>query len=179
MNYFAYGSNMSLSRLWQRTPGARRIGQFCLVGHTLRFHKVGRDGSGKCDAYFTGSADDVVFGALFELPASEKSRLDEAEGLGRGYDESEVTIVGASGVEMRATTYRATHIEPSLAPYSWYKHHVLVGARESALPLAYIRAIEAIDSLDDPDRARDARERAIHATASRPFIRDPGKTCMQ
>lgn len=59
MKYFAYGSNMSLLRLWQRVPSAVRIGVFTLQGHQLRFHKLGKDGSGKCDAYQTNNTLDL------------------------------------------------------------------------------------------------------------------------
>jgi gamma-glutamylcyclotransferase len=53
MYYFAYGSNMSLSRLRERVPSAEAVGCFSLNGHDLRFHKLSKDGSGKCDAFFT------------------------------------------------------------------------------------------------------------------------------
>ncbi|MGM0616445.1 MAG: gamma-glutamylcyclotransferase family protein, partial [Pseudomonadota bacterium] len=49
-----------------------------------------------------------------------------------------------------------------MRPYHWYKHHVLSGAREHALPAAYIRALERIEALDDPDAERHQREMAIH-----------------
>ena len=66
--YFAYGSNMSIARLRARVPGAERTGVFTLHEHALRFHKLSRnDGSGKCDAFYTGNASDRVVGALVEL----------------------------------------------------------------------------------------------------------------
>ena len=86
MKYFAYGSNMSLARLQQRTPEVRRLSSCVLPGHSLRFHKAGRDGSGKCDAFLTGNPRDRVMGALFELCPEQKPDLDRVEGLGRGYD---------------------------------------------------------------------------------------------
>lgn len=51
--YFAYGSNMLTERLIARTPSARPVGTSLLPGHRLTFHKRGRDGSGKCDAFET------------------------------------------------------------------------------------------------------------------------------
>jgi hypothetical protein len=56
MLYFAYGSNMSVSRLVARTPSAQPLGRCALRGHQLRFHKVGGDGSAKCDAFHTGNS---------------------------------------------------------------------------------------------------------------------------
>lgn len=162
MHYFAYGSNMSLARLQARILSARRIATGVLAEHSLRFHKSGKDGSGKCDAFQTMDAGDRVIGAVFSIDPLEKPHLDTIEGLGFGYDEKSVTVLSASGIEYRASTYYATRIDASLKPFSWYRHHVLVGARESALPEDYIRRIEAVEYLDDPDRERDLLERALH-----------------
>lgn len=162
MRYFAYGSNMSLARLQQRTPGARRLGSCVLPGHSLRFHKTGRDGSGKCDAFLTGNPQDRVMGALFELCPEQKPALDRVEGLGRGYEEKVVLLHDSLGNTVEALTYYATAIDPLLRPHAWYKQHVLVGAREIRLPPSYVAQIDRIEDLADPDRRRDARERAIH-----------------
>ena len=163
MHYFAYGSNMSLARLRARVPSAQRIGTCRLQAHELRFHKVGRDGSGKCDAFHTGDPDHYVIGALFELDPVEKAQLDVVEGVGAGYDEKQVCLVGGSGSEVGAFTYVATRIDRLLKPYTWYKHHVLTGARESLLPGDYISALEQIESIRDPDENRAAAEYALHA----------------
>jgi hypothetical protein len=50
MQYFAYGSNMSLRRLRTRVPSAVKLGNATLFGHQLKFHKRSQDGSAKCDA---------------------------------------------------------------------------------------------------------------------------------
>jgi len=162
MKYFAYGSNMSLSRLRERTPSARRLASCTLSHHALRFHKAGKDGSGKCNAFETGIPEDFVMGALFEIGSGEKPALDQAEGLGFGYDEKIVLLTDGSGGTVEALTYYATSINEVLKPYSWYKHHVLVGAEETALPPPYVGEIQLVESCEDPDRERDAQQRAIH-----------------
>ena len=162
ITYFAYGSNMSLSRLRARAPSARRLGCYVLAAHALRFHKSGMDGSGKCDAFLTADPGDRVVGVVFAIDPAEKAWLDEAEGLGAGYNEKTVTVEGEAGERLVATTYWATHINEMLKPYSWYKHHVLIGAREAGLPVSYIERIESVECLEDPDNNRDSIERAIH-----------------
>lgn len=163
MHYFAYGSNMSLSRLRERVPSAEPVGCFSLGCHDLRFHKTSKDGSGKCDAYFTSDAGDMIYGVLFKINPIDKSALDKAEGLGHGYDEKEVSVTAQDGSKVRATTYIATKIEESLKPYSWYVNHVLIGATQSSLPSDYIEAkIKSVDVVEDSDRDRDAGQRAIH-----------------
>jgi len=127
---------------------------FTLVEHSLRFHKWSRkDQSAKCDALFTGNPEDVVIGALFEIPRDERGPLDRAEGLGFGYEEKRVTVTDALGNSVDAFTYCATSTDPSLLPHSWYLNHV---------PADYLDAIAATPSQEDPDRKRDARERAIY-----------------
>lgn len=162
MKYFAYGSNMSLPRLTARLSGAKRIDVVTLAKHTLRFHKVSTDGSGKCDAFFTGNPTDCVIGALFEISDKEKDTLDRIEGLGRGYENKVVLLTDAQGKSIETLTYYATITHASLLPYSWYLTHVLYGAEEAAVPADYLGMIKATRSIEDPDRKRDARERAIY-----------------
>ena len=166
MNYFAYGSNMSLARLRQRVPSAKRIGLFILEQHALRFHKVSHDGSAKCDAYYTGNAEDKIIGALFHIDIGEKPNLDRAEGLGMGYDEKTVSVFSEEGVYMEATTYYATQIDPKLKPYGWYLNHVVIGAKETGIKGQYLVRIKNTDCIEDTDKARDKKQRAIHTLAN-------------
>ena len=165
MHYFAYGSNMSLSRLKKRVPSANPLGCHRLNKHDLRFHKTSKDGSGKCDAYFTSNPDDVVYGALFEIDPVEKTVLDKAEGLGHGYDQKEVIVIADDGSLIKAVTYIASNIDDTLKPYSWYVNHVLVGAYETSLPAEYIEnKINNIETIEDYNEERNAKERSIHET---------------
>ncbi|WP_432695661.1 gamma-glutamylcyclotransferase family protein [Marinobacterium sp. YM272] len=160
--YFAYGSNMSLLRLRERTPDARRIATCVLLEHDLRFHKVSPDGSAKCDTFYTGNREDRVFGAVYEIGKSSELVLDRVEGLGKGYDKKRVGVVDLAGNEYEAFTYYATLIDPLLLPYGWYREHVLVGARELVLPASYLARIEAVSVMDDPDPEREARQLAVY-----------------
>jgi gamma-glutamylcyclotransferase len=147
MNYFAYGSNMSLKRLRQRVPSARKVGVFSLPGYQLRFHKVGKDGSAKCNAFFTGDQLDGVQGVVFTLDLNEIALLDTVEGLGRGYEKQHVRVLSASGDEVEAFTYIATNINDALLPFSWYRHHVLTGARDANLSPDYLAKIERVETI--------------------------------
>ncbi|WP_386082698.1 gamma-glutamylcyclotransferase family protein [Vreelandella sp. F11] len=165
MHYFAYGSNMSLSRLRERVPSAEAIGCFTLSHHDLRFHKLSKDGSGKCDAFFTSDSESVIYGVLFKIDSAEKSALDRAEGLGYGYEEKEVTVLSVHDENpVTATTYVATKIDEKLKPYSWYVNHVLIGANEASLPQDYIDIkITSVETVEDSDKERDAKQRAIYS----------------
>lgn len=158
---FAYGSNMSTLRLRARVPSAHVIGVAVLKRHRLCWHKVSKkDGSGKCDAATTDAEGEVVHGVLYEIARAEKLKLDKAEGLGAGYDEKEV-IVECQGLPVRARMYYATNTDPSLKPWSWYKAHVVAGAREHGLPAAYLAVIEGVEAAQDPDAKRHAEQMAL------------------
>ncbi len=160
--YFAYGSNMSVKRIISRIPSAAFIDTARLQGHQLGFHKVGRDGSGKCDIEHTGEAGHVVLGVLFKLLAADKQTLDRIEGLGCGYEHKQVIVHSSRGNSYTANTYYATDIDGSLSPFHWYKTHVLKGACEHQLPSDYIRMIETVSAIHDPDSDRHNTELAIY-----------------
>jgi gamma-glutamylcyclotransferase len=162
--YFAYGSNMSRMRLKTRVQGAEPLDIATLTGHSLKFHKVGKDGSAKCDARHTGHSRDAVLGVLYRMRSDELALLDRIEGRGTGYDRHTLTVTDSAGRHMAAETYIATHIDSSLRPFSWYLEHVLQGALATGLPDDYVAAIRAVTAVKDPDTQRHAREVAIYST---------------
>ncbi len=159
--YFSFGSNMSEKRLLQRIK-AEKIGVAVLNRHLLRFHKPSSlDGSAKCDIQETGQPEDFVLGVLYDIEESQKSILDEIEGLGSGYDLKTVSVT-IDGHQVNACTYYATTINSKLKPYHWYKRHVLEGAIENGMPEDYIKSIQAVESVTDKDDARRQRELSIY-----------------
>lgn len=162
MKYFAYGSNMSSRRLKYRTPNVECIGVYMLKQYDLRFHKRSVDGSGKCDAFFTGHDDDLTWGVVYEIDEEEKLYLDTIEGVGKGYEIQNVVVHDELGEKLDVFMYVATDIDPAAIPYSWYKIHVLTGALESYLPQAYLEKINAVDVIADDNKARELQELAIY-----------------
>ncbi len=158
--YFAYGSNMLTRRLRERTPSARAVGVATLAGFELRWHKVSKDGSAKCDVVPGAAADACVHGVLFEIALRDKPALDLAEGIGKGYREQQVEVEAAQGA-IEAWTYRATNTDPVALPYTWYKALVVAGAREHGLPAGYVHALEAAPTKDDPRPERAAQNLLI------------------
>lgn len=159
--YLAYGSNMHPARLRARVPSASAAGVICLPGWHLHFHKRGQDGSAKCNIRPAARSADRVHAVLYRIAAGHKPRLDEAEGLGNGYELAHLDIDGHG----RAFFYvaSATHIDAGLQPYHWYKQYVLAGARHHALPAGYCAQITAVASMADPDLQRRARHRQVLA----------------
>lgn len=188
--YFAYGSNMLTRRLARRVEGVRVVGPAWLPGYRLGFHKRGMDGSGKAVVAPAGEGDGV-HGVLFELPTAARGILDRVEGGYRrcavevlpspaelppgapaGNGNGRGGVIAASsdaaspdpdGTSVRALTYVAVpeNLQDGLLPFCWYRDFVLHGAREHRLPEAWVRELEAVGVLPDPDPERLRGNRAI------------------
>lgn len=155
IHYFAYGSNLHPVRLTERVPSASLVGAIELARHRLRFHKKGRDGSGKCNLSRTESTVNSVHGALYELNPAHKSLLDRYEGRGAGYADERIDLQHR-GREYTCFTYLAqrSHVADNLRPFHWYKQLVVLGAKYLEFPEAYVSSIESVASMQDPDHAR-------------------------
>lgn len=158
--YFAYGSNMAIERIRSRISSANLMCVAVLDRHRLKFHKPSKDGSGKCDAAYTGNPKDKIFGALYSIQSNQLQELDRYEG--HGYERKTVTVHMESNKTLLAETYIATQTNPHLRPLDWYKEHVIRGAIAIALPSDYIDEIQAIAADVDLDEERRTRELAIY-----------------
>ncbi len=155
ITYFAFGSNMLLERIKKRVPSARALGNATLGGYALRFNKLSKDGSAKANIVPSTDPRAVVYGVLYRLDEDERPRLDRAEGLGNGYQVRHVRVRrDGEGAEEEAFTYVATPeaIRDDLPPFQSYKDMVIQGATQNHLPESYVRQIEAVEAVEDPDR---------------------------
>lgn len=157
--YFAYGSNLHPCRLTERIATAQLLGTACLEGHVLRYNKLGRDGSGKCNIEVSGEAQ--VFGAVYRFARSNRALLDRHES---GYVVRQVKVSLTTGW-LSCYTYTAdrNHRNHNLRPFHWYKELVIAGARFLQLPLAYQQQIAACQSDPDPHPQRDRDHRVLLA----------------
>lgn len=158
--YLAYGSNMWRRRIELRIGICESLGVASLRGYLLRFHKRGRDGSGKCDAFHTGALSDALYGVVYRLSPAQREALDEHEGP--GYSSRYVPVRTRSGT-LTAYTYVAKqdHVDAGLDPFVWYKSLVVAGARAHGLPSRYLEALSAIAAVSDPDPERHALHQRI------------------
>ena len=156
LKYFAYGANMYTDRLRQRVPSCTLYAVATLKGYSLRFHKRGNDGSGKCNALYTGNQDDQVIGAVFQIAQSEHLVLDRLE---VGYHATPVNVV-VGDKTVAAYMYEADSdtIDDTLRPYTWYREFVIAGAKEHKLPALYIQSLQAVPAQEDPDTQREEEQ---------------------
>ena len=159
MLYFAYGSNLWLPRLQCRVGAVRPVGIARLDHHVLAWHKMSKDGSGKCD--IDQASDSFVLGVLYEVSPDKMELLDEAEGVGNGYRRTTLSVI-LGGHSTSAISYKAEagHIDRGAAPYDWYKELVVAGARAHGLPDAYVAHLLNVGTKADPRPLRAAKERA-------------------
>ena len=143
ITYFAYGSNLDIQRLGDRTDSFHVLGIAILEGYRFSFHKKGVDGTGKADAFFTGKKDDLVYGGLFEISPSDKERLDKIE---IGYKFTDITVKDDSGEIIQAQTYlaRPEYFNEELVPTRSYLDCILRGASYFDFPAEYIEQIKAL-----------------------------------
>ena len=162
--YFAYGSNLLHERLRARVETIRVVTTATLKGHRLMFHKIGDDGSGKCDAYFTGDTSDLVHGVVYELDPAGKSVLDRIEGVGSGYEVKQIQVE-SEGQLLSVFTYvvQAAYMNAEMKPFHWYKHFVVAGAKQNGFPEEYIASLEQTASVSDPDHKRGKTNAQIAA----------------
>ncbi len=160
MVYFAYGSNLWPARLEQRVGQVQVLGAAWLDGFDLRFHKSGRDESGKCDAYRTGGGQDREWGVLYGLTPTQAGRQDAFQGP--GYRRVELRVGRVSGGLAAAYTYLADPgwLRAGLIPFDWYKAYVVRGARAHGLPRAYRERLARVPESCDPDSRRSRVNRA-------------------
>ena len=111
-----------------------------------------------------------MIGVLFSFDPAERAKLDEAEGVGSGYEHAMVTVINDKGRRRKVLTYLATpgYIDDSLKPYSWYKDFVLAGGREHGLPPEYIAEyIQSVEAIEDANKTRDKKQRATLGSPGR------------
>ncbi len=162
IHYFAYGSNMSSRRFLERVPSGKQHSVAVLHGYALAFHKRSFDGSAKCGVVETGDPADRVYGVVYTFDVSHLAQLDLAEGNGYSYIRKTVEVDLGGGKWLPVECYFATDVTPDILPYSWYREHVLFGARQAGLPEWYVAQVALIDCEEDPDGNRHSRELSIY-----------------
>ncbi|MEQ9323161.1 MAG: gamma-glutamylcyclotransferase family protein [Polyangiaceae bacterium] len=144
IHYFAFGSNMARARLLARIPNAAPLGRGRLDGWRFACNKKGHDGSAKANIHRDPSG--AVWGVVYRMPRSQLPRLDAFEG---GYERTRVHVVELAHPSGRVhcETYFSERLLESGSVFDWYKRHMVVGAREHALPDPWVAMLEAL-----PDR---------------------------
>jgi hypothetical protein len=89
--------------------------------------------------------------------------LDKAEGLGKGYEEKNVSVGLPEDKSITAQVYVASHnsINDLVEPYDWYVDFIISGMRDYKFPPNYVQEIQSIQTKTDPDKKREQKQREI------------------
>jgi len=133
--YFAYGSNMSSSRLIARVGGVEVLGHARLPDHEHRFSKLGQDGTGKGNV--EPRAGSIVHGVAYGLTPSQLGQLAAFEG---GYRQVDIEVLVADAMRL-AATFVALSPGDAPPPSAEYVAHYRRGIVEHGLPRPYAETI--------------------------------------
>jgi len=129
--YFAYGSNMSRSRMASRGVYWEKAMAGTLEGHTLKFNKdSGSKGTGY--ANIVKSKTHRVEGILYKLEdVYDTEILDMYEGYPDHYERKEIKVIGPDGKKIDAFVYKANpkKIKADLKPTKSYLAYLLAGSK--------------------------------------------------
>lgn len=139
-SYFAYGSNMSPAKLQDWSIEARFVSAACLHDWTLKMNKRGKDGFAR--ANIEPAPGCYVCGVLYEVDADALRKLDDMEGLGRGYRAEFLPVRIADGAQYQAYTYIGIKLAEGLSVTMTYRDMILQGAAEHGLPADYCAWLE-------------------------------------
>jgi gamma-glutamylcyclotransferase len=108
--------------------------------------------------------DRTFWGVLYRISDADLEKLTKEEG---GYHpvRLQVQVVQDTPSEMWIYLAKKPNTSLRLRPYTWYKRFLIEGAREHCLPAEYIAFLEGIEAIEDADRERDKRKRALACQA--------------
>ena len=128
INYFAYGSNMSVSRMIQRglNPLSRTTG--ILKDWKLRFNKKASAGDWTF-ANIEKIKGEIVEGIVFGIHESDLDKLDKFEGAPNHYRRETIGVL-TQGKSIECITYIAQpkHIKEGLLPTEEYVGFLISGS---------------------------------------------------
>lgn len=150
ITYFAYGSNMAPAVMSQLCPQHRYLGPAKLTGYRLTFTRRSRKtATGVADV--VASADDQVWGTVYEIAESDLQPIDRKEGFNWAYTKVILTVtLDADGSERTAMMYTVVSKEPTeIAPSRAYLNGIIAAARTRGLPDDYVTRLATIRTAED------------------------------
>lgn len=160
--YFAYGSNLDLSRMLRRCPTARVVGPAHLPGAAIRF--AGRSRHWNAGTATVVSGEGEVSGLLYALDDDALRRLDAFEGVPTAYVRTRREVVTERGARVEAEVYARSTVVAACAPDPDYVRLMIHGLRRWGLSLD---AVLAATRSEEPDLAGDERAVFVYGTLMR------------
>ena len=169
MLYFAYGSNISETKLKSKDISFINKGMCKLHDCKVFFCKKSKDGSGK--ATILPHTNHVICGMLYEIDAANLIKLDKHEGLNYGYTRKTIIVKDEINRDVSCEIYIAeqSYIDFSLKPYSWYVNIIIDGMISNQFFNSYIEEIASVETMDDRDNDRNMKNTMLLKNWNKPF----------
>ena len=152
VNYFAYGSNMSLAQMRERCPEHERVGIALLPDHALCFPRSSP--VRLCGvAGIEERSGSEVWGVVYRLNEKDLTALDRREGCDPArafhenrYNRHKVTVLlnGNRSRPLPCLTYLARPEPGEHVPSTDYMGRIIVGAEENNLPADYLKMLRSM-----------------------------------
>lgn len=139
--YFAYGSNLSRSRLRERVGDWNNEKKATLKDYKLTFKRTSGDTG---VANIEESEGDTIYGAIYYLTEEQMKKLDGHEGTPFTYKREEVEVVSDSGKNLKAIAYILVKGFNPKKPSKGYLNLILLGLKEHNYSEEIINKIEKI-----------------------------------
>ena len=137
MLYFAYGSNLNHKQMNCRCRDSKFIKKVYLDNYTFVYDGYSNEWKGAV-ANILKSADNIVWGGLYEISKSDLENLDRYEGFPDSYDRKKLEVKDSQGNNYKAITYFRTGEKIGI-PSNKYKKIIIDGAKDCNLPDNYVK----------------------------------------
>jgi len=149
--YFAYGSNLSLAQIRERTDNQelKPLYTAYLPDKKLCFPRKSTLQKGGVASY-EDQEKHKLWGTVFNLTGDELNKIDTKEGYkvnrnGNSYERVEIEVIKLDETRIRALTY-CTNPEGAYLPSQYYMNKLIHGAEDCHLPLYYIQELRNIQT---------------------------------
>ncbi len=138
MYYFAYGSSLNHEQMNCTCPDNRFIKRACLYDYKFVYDGHSKNWEGGAVANISKSADNIVWGGLYEISKSDLANLNRREGYPKSYDRKELEVKDDQGNIYKAITYFRIGEKVGI-PSNKYGKTVVNGAKDCDLPDDYVK----------------------------------------
>ena len=138
MRYFAYGSNLSISFMWEYCPSTRFVMKADLPNYQVEFRHYSEEFKGGISSIIE-TPGELVRGVIYEIEDAEIEAMDILESIPEGlYRRETFLVLGEDGDWHKADLYRVVVPDGPFIPAKQYVDYMITGAREHKLDPTYV-----------------------------------------
>ncbi len=140
--YFAYGSNLSETQMYNRCPNSKLFKKAVLKGYKLYFTIYSPKWGGGCADVIKENGEEV-WGLVYKISSEDLARLDSFEGHPIHYRRFH-TYVFDKKKKIGVEVYEVVDKKPFIKPTKEYLDIIKNACRKFSFPKHYVQYIESI-----------------------------------